>query len=571
MTHQPTSTFPVTRRHVLAATVATGVALAARTGRSESSPLRARGSVFEDADGSGRRGPVSTGIPGVMVSNGHDVVLTDADGHWELPVEDGDSLFVIKPPGWSTPTDPVTRLPRYAQTYAPDGTQGGQDFRFAGVAPTGKLPDSVDFPLRRHEEKPRFEAILFTDPQPESLAEVGYVRDAVVAQTAGVTAAFGITHGDVMFDDLAYYDRYNRIVGTVGVPWYNLPGNHDMNFEAPDNRTSRETFKRVFGARRAAFQCSGATFILLDNVDYLGTDPAKPDGAGKYRGFFGPAQLEFVRNVLAHVPTDSLVVYSFHIPLRTVVGDEPNNATVDWKDFLAAIATHPNSVSFCGHTHTNEHHYFDATDGFAVQGAPDAVHHHHILAAVSGSWWSGPFDERGIPIALGSDGTPNGFHILSIDGPKYATRLVPARDPLHAQVRIMLESQLHGSRAEVLTDYEPGTLLTGPIARDAVASARLVVNLYDGGPRSKVEVSFSQGSGFMPMRPVPRTDPFVEEVYTRNVATKKPWVQPTKSRHIWQASLPADLTPGTHRVTVRATDEYGKPHVAWMILEVTSA
>ena len=51
-----------------------------------------------------------------------------------------------------------------------------------------------------------------------------------------------------------------------------------MNLEAPDNAHSRDTFKRVFGARDHAFQVGGATFVALDNVEYLGTDPSKPNG-----------------------------------------------------------------------------------------------------------------------------------------------------------------------------------------------------------------------------------------------------------------------------------------------------
>ena len=39
-----------------------------------------------------------------------------------------------------------------------------------------------------------------------------------------------------MFDDLSLYPRLNRIIGQIGVPWYNIGGNHDLNFEAPDAR-----------------------------------------------------------------------------------------------------------------------------------------------------------------------------------------------------------------------------------------------------------------------------------------------------------------------------------------------
>jgi hypothetical protein len=559
-----------TRRDVLAGaaalTVTAGSALAqSPAASSQTAPTQvatARGTVF-DGDSAAR-----TGLAGVMVSNGLDVVKTGPDGSWSLPVRDGDSVFVIKPAGWALPVDPETNLPRFAYVHAPNGSPD-LGFRFAGLAPTRPLPASIDFALHRKDEKAKFDAVLFTDPQPESLHELGYVRDDVVSVVDPSQAAFGITHGDIMFDDLAYYPRYNRIVGTIGLPWFNCRGNHDMNLEAPDNTHAAETFKRVFGARWHAFQHGEATFILLDNVDYLGTDPSRPNGFGKYRGFFGERQIGFVRNVLANVPTDSLVVFSFHIPLRNLaVGDAANN-TVDIKEFLAAIGTHPNTVSFCGHTHTNEHWYFSEADGYAGGGQHGAQHHHHILAAVSGSWWSGPFDARGIPMALQSDGTPNGFHILSVDGAAYTTTLVPAHDPARGQMRIMLDSQVHGPNKEVIRDYHTGLLLGGPIAVDAVASTRLVVNVFDGGPRSKVEVSIG-GRPYQALTKTERLDPFVVEVYTRNADSKKPWVEATKSNHIWQAVLPAELKPGTHRVAVRGQDEYGRIHVASMVLEVTA-
>ena len=392
----------------------------------------------------------------------------------------------------------------------------------------------------------------------------------MVVTTAGVDAAFGITHGDVMFDDLSYYDRYNRIVGTIGLPWYNCCGNHDMNLEAPDDTHSRETFKRTFGARHSAFQYGGATFLLLDNVEYLGTDPSKPNGFGKYQGRFGPEQLAFVRNVLAQVPRDSLVVISHHIPLRTLAGSDAAMANTDTRDFLAAISTHPNTVSFSGHTHTNEHWYFGEADGYTGGGSGGGgTHHHHVLAAVSGSWWSGPFDERGIPVALQTDGSPNGFHVLAVDGSRYVTTLVPARDPARSQMRIVLDSQVHRGDAEVLKDYHPGALLGGPIAQAAAASTRVVVNLFDGGPRSKVSMTVGRAGPPVSLAKVERRDPFVDEVYERNLATRKPWVKSGQSSHIWQATLPAALSAGTHRITVDATDEYGRAHTGWMVLEVT--
>lgn len=567
----PTPSPGFTRRQTLAAAAGLALALndraaaadAAAPGTAPPAPAAdvARGIVFEDSDGSGRRGPNSAGLAGVMVSNGRDVVKSDADGRWSLPVRPGDAVFVIKPTGYMTPLDPATRLPRFSHLHLPDGTPAGLGFRFAGIAPTGPLPDSIDFPLRRQAEPSRFDALLFTDPQPETLAEMGYIRDDVVAATAGVRAAFGITCGDLMFDDLAHYGRYNAIVGTIGLPWYNLPGNHDINFEAPDDAHSRDTFKRVFGARSSAFQYGGTTFLTLDNVEYLGTDPSKPNGGGKYRGRFGPDGLAFVRNVLANVPSDSLVVVCHHIPLKTLSGTDPSVTAVDAAEFLAAVATHPKTVSFSGHTHTNEHWYLDAPGG--------GQHHHHVLAAVSGSWWSGPFDERGIPVALSSDGSPNGFHILSVDGDRHETTLVAARDPSRGGMRVSVDSQVHRGDPEVLAENMPGALLSGPVSQAAAGSTRVVVNLFDGGPKSEVTMTVGRDGAPIRLGKVERPDPFVQEVYGRHAAVKKPWVKPDPVTHLFQATLPADLPVGTHRVLVTARDEHGRSHEAALVLEIT--
>ena len=168
---------------------------------------------------------------------------------------------------------------------------------------------------------------------------------------------------------------------------------------------------------------------------------------------------------------------------------------MDARDFLAAIGTHPNTVSFCGHTHTNEHWYFTAsmaTRAMAISWHPSPPHPGCGL----GKLVVGPVRCPRHPDGLAVGGAPNGFHILSVDGTSYTTTLVPAHDPARGQMRIMLDSQLHGANKEVIRDYPAGALLAGPIAAESLGSTRLVVNLFEGGPRSKVETSI----GAAPMR-----------------------------------------------------------------------
>lgn len=555
----------ITRRETLAAASAAGLSLALGRAGVAASSVMARGTVFEDTHGTGERRPDSRGIPNVMVSNGEDVALTDADGHWSLPVAEGDTIFVVKPTGWMTPLQAGTNLPLFYYHHAPQGTPESLGLRYPGLEPTGPLPDGIDFALQRRNEPSRFDVLLLTDPQPESQAELDFVRDDVIAQAALARAAFGITLGDVMFDDLSMYDRHNRIVGTMGTPWYNCCGNHDMNFEVPDNIFSRETYKRHFGPRYHAFQYGPATFFVLDNVVYEGADAARPSGAGVYHGGIGARQLGFVRNVLAHVPADRLAVFCMHIPLSTYLGpDDPKQTTTDRREFLQVISGRSATASFSGHTHTNEHHYFNGEDGFS--GA--TPHHHQILTAVSGSWWSGPFDERGIPVALATDGTPNGFHVLSIDGNQCATRMITAHDPNPSQMRMVLGGPFHRG-PEVLDEYRTGALLGSPIPAAAVGSTEVLVNLFNGGPKSAVAYIIGPGEP-RGMKRVSRPDPFVEGVYARNAATKKPWVKPQNSSHLWSARLPAGLPAGAHRIEVQAKDDYGETHRHVFVLEVSA-
>jgi hypothetical protein len=114
----------VTRRDVVTAGAVLTVTSAASSGRNafalddnradrqSDTSATVTGVVFEDRSGTGVRQPDDPGIAGVLVSNGHDVVRTDADGRYALPVDDEAVIFVIKPTGYAVPVDHVM-LPRF--------------------------------------------------------------------------------------------------------------------------------------------------------------------------------------------------------------------------------------------------------------------------------------------------------------------------------------------------------------------------------------------------------------------------------------------------------------------------
>ena len=434
--------------------------------------------------------------------------------------------------------------------------------RYAGIAPTGDLPASVDFALVRVDEPAKFEALLFADTQPQTSVEIDYIRDDLVAELVGTKARFGITLGDIMFDDMSLFPRYNSVIAQIGIPWYNVPGNHEINLLAPDDRYSLETYKRHFGPPYYSFDYARGHFVVLDNIFYQGngqSDPGEYRGNGGYEGRITTEQLKWLENDLDLVPRDKLVFLAMHSPLQSYLGTE----TVNRRALFRLLRGREHLYAVAGHTHTTEHVYFDRDDGFPAPGTL----HHHVLATVSGSWWSGPIDERGIAVAEQQDGTPNGYHILEVDGVDVAVRYKAAGKPDDFQMRIMFDAAHHHHSGDGQRDYRPGDLLDGRMNVDAVAATRVVVNLFDGGPNSTVHFSIGARPA-QAMSKVFEIDPYVNELFLRHEATKKSWVDATPSSHIWVADLPDDLGPGTYTMTVEAQDEFGRVHHAHKVLEI---
>ncbi|MEM6391453.1 MAG: metallophosphoesterase N-terminal domain-containing protein [Planctomycetota bacterium] len=63
------------------------------------------GVVFADLNGNGQHNADEPGVPGVLVSNGLDVVKTDEQGRYMLDVRRDMNLTVVQPSGWESPVD----------------------------------------------------------------------------------------------------------------------------------------------------------------------------------------------------------------------------------------------------------------------------------------------------------------------------------------------------------------------------------------------------------------------------------------------------------------------------------
>ena len=66
------------------------------------------GQVFDDVNQNSKLDEDERGVPGVAVSNGIDVVQTDGEGTYELPVRDNMTVSVTQPPAGRCPSTRTT-------------------------------------------------------------------------------------------------------------------------------------------------------------------------------------------------------------------------------------------------------------------------------------------------------------------------------------------------------------------------------------------------------------------------------------------------------------------------------
>ena len=322
----------------------------------------------------------------------------------------------------------------------------------------------------------------------------------------------------------------------------------------------------MFGPNYYAFFYAKTLFLMLDDVDYLGVDKTKPHGAGKYEGRIDAAQLEFVRAVLAHTPPDALIVVVTHIPFATYLDPaDPAQNLINREALFALFEGRRFTVSFAGHTHTTEHHYFDAADGWKGDGAASSSRADRAV----GLMVERPLDHRGVAWADSRDGTPNGFHILSVDGNAYKTRFVPAKEPNGRQMRLSIDSRFHGAQREVERDFRLGQLFGSPIARASLGAASLVANVFDGGPKTKATMRIGDRPAVeMTRRATPR--PVRSGTVRAQRGDKEGRGSRRRSpRTCGPRACPSTSPSGAHRVIVEAVTEYGDVVSGRLALEVT--
>ncbi len=488
-----------------------------------------RGVVFSDDDADGVRDASESGVAGVAVSNGRDVVVTDASGAYSVPALEEMVVFISKPRDYALPLS-KDRVPRFYYVHRPNGSPAHIQ-QYEGLEPTGPLPDSIDFALIPEISPDRFRVLALGDTQVRTHDHVGFLRDSLLPSVAALTpqAHFAISMGDLVDNTLSLYPRYQEVMGAMGVATYYVPGNHDLNFDARTDRESLETYERFFGPPYYSFDFGQVHFVVLDSVAYEG------GGKRNYHGEIEPMQLEWLRNDLAQVSPETLIVINMHIPLVCWLDrwKTDGQAMVCNRQSLYDVLKDRKVLALAGHMHTVEHYPAGHREERWGQPLPFPQ---IIVGAVCGSWWEGGGDARGIPFSYQRDGAPKGYFVIDFDGTQYHPRYRPTTfDDVGMHLSLTLED---------------GSVPAAGVV-PAGARAEIVANVWGAPVDAEVWVEL-EGTRISTTRESDRVDPLAE----RKLEGLSSRLQMKGAVHVWVAPL-GRVAPGLHRAVVHARDRYG--------------
>ena len=563
-------------------------------GSTDDSTLTGRVFVDENRDGTGDED--ETGLADVMVTNGRDVTLTDDEGRYSLPVFDNMTVSITQPAGYQVPLDEYN-IPQFHYNHLPEGSP---DLRYGGIEPTGPLPAELNFPVVESEETAKAEqnCVIAGDLQTYDEEEIEYARAGAIKDLserddyAGCGTLFV---GDVVGDDLSLYPAIKELVGETNGPARFLPGNHDLDFDAPSAEHSFDTFRAQLAPAYYSYDVGDVHVIALNTVDYpcVAADDSPegiedhcsdPEGSPSYNGRIGDDQLAWLESDLENVDPDKLVVVAGHIALLNYADEGSAVHQVDQVARVHELLEGREAVSVAGHSHSIENmRTGDDVEGwrdlFGIEGLPFP---HITVGAISGDWYSGEVGEEGYPTAIGRDGGRPGVVTLDIEGSDFQERYTVTGESDDVQTQLGINSPTYRTWFDERREWNDDPVGEAPeldaplvLDRDDLADGSwLTTNFFLGSTGSTVEVAIDGG----PVEEAVRTQRMEGEAVNVGVEYSDPYAVAQqlvhggsladRTMHLWRFDLDEDLDLGEHTAEVTATDSYGRAFTDTLVFEV---
>lgn len=349
------------------------------------------------------------GVAGAVVSDGEQVVVTDAEGAYGMhSSKQCGYVFLSIPSGYEVEADGI--IPRH----------------FVPVT-RGKGLEQADFHLKKVDNH-RYTLFVLNDIHLSNTAADEDIRQfwekfvpdyrEMMQTTEG--KCYGLTVGDMTTDSRWYRNNYGlpeylkEMEQVPSLPLFHSMGNHDNDPKGkwlPEqwDSVAVKTYRRVVGPSYYSFNLGEVHYVMLDNLVYLGPRKVGKKTRWDFRVEIDEVQMRWLYEDLQHVKHSTPLVVCMHAPMWGCTGlkegipvlkhaftDEQNA-----KRLLAIVKNFKRVHIVSGHTHVNRHYNYSKR-----------ITEHNNIAVAASSW---KLDGEGRR-HLSKDGTPGGYAIYRVDG-----------------------------------------------------------------------------------------------------------------------------------------------------------
>lgn len=351
-------------------------------------------------------GVVSTAdgpVPGVVVSDGVEVTVTNEQGIYQLQSDkEWGYVFISVPAGYEVPAEGV--LPQFYKMMKGDASTA----------------ERVDFSLTAVDGQDDYKVLVLGDMH---LANRTGDLKQFMELTSDLNAyralhqqekMYAIALGDMTWDLYWYSNSYalpeylNTINSQVkGLQIFHTIGNHDYDYKATNDRDAESRFMDYIAPTYYSFNLGKVHYVVLDDIDCSNYDGTT---SRDYEKRVSAGQLSWLAKDLSHVDKSVPLVVVMHAqvfyPSQTD-GFKVDHDVLNTTQLLNVLDGY--KVHFItGHTHMN----YNVTPDDAVTGGREVYEHN--TGAICGSWWWSGYLTPGVH--LSPDGTPGGYAIWSVNG-----------------------------------------------------------------------------------------------------------------------------------------------------------
>lgn len=351
-------------------------------------------------------GVVSTAdgpVPGVVVSDGVEVTVTNEQGIYQLQSDkEWGYVFISVPAGYEVPAEGV--LPQFYKMMKGDASTA----------------ERVDFSLTAVDGQDDYKVLVLGDMH---LANRTGDLKQFMEFTSDLNAyralhqqekMYAIALGDMTWDLYWYSNSYalpeylNTINSQVkGLQIFHTIGNHDYDYKATNDRDAESRFMDYIAPTYYSFNLGKVHYVVLDDIDCSNYDGTT---SRDYEKRVSAGQLSWLAKDLSHVDKSVPLVVVMHAqvfyPSQTD-GFKVDHDVLNTTQLLNVLDGY--KVHFItGHTHLN----YNVTPDDAVTGGREVYEHN--TGAICGSWWWSGYLTPGVH--LSPDGTPGGYAIWSVNG-----------------------------------------------------------------------------------------------------------------------------------------------------------